>query len=85
MKRSIIASAGALVALGFLFASAVANYMFGASLGRTAWEAHLYGAAGVLAVAWNALSPFFISWSLTAKRRTTAVAIGMIWAVCLIY
>ena len=85
MKRSIIALAGALVSLGFLFASAVANYMFGASLGRTPWEAQLYGAVGVLAVAMNALAPFYISWSLTAKRRTTAAGIALIWALCLIY
>ena len=32
MKRSIIAGAGAVVALGFLAASAVANYLFGAEI-----------------------------------------------------
>ena len=85
MKRSIIALAGALVSLGFLFASAVANYMFGASLGRTPWEAQLYGAVGVLAVAMNGLAPFYISWSLAAKRRTTAAGIGLVWALCLLY
>ena len=85
MKRSIIALAGALVSLGFLFASAVANYMFGASLGRTPWEAQLYGAVGVLAVAMNGLAPFYISWSLAAKRRTTAAGIALIWALCLLY
>lgn len=53
MSRATIAAAGALVALGFLFASAVANYMFGASLGRTPQEAMLYGGVGVLAVAMN--------------------------------
>ena len=81
MSRTIIAGAGAIVALGFLFASAVANYMFGASLGRTPWEASLYGAVGVLAVAMNALAPFYISWSLAASRRATAVSIGLLWAL----
>src|ERR1700716_3059515 len=85
MKRHIIAGAGAVVALGFLFASAVANYMFGASLGRSPREAMLYGAVGVLAVAMNALAPFYISWSLTAARKTTAAAIGNLWALCLTY
>jgi hypothetical protein len=84
MKR-LIALAGATVALGFLFASAVANYMFGASLGRSSWEATLYGSVGVLAVAMNALAPFYISWSLTAKRRTTAISIAALWALCLLY
>jgi hypothetical protein len=85
MKRSIIAFAGGTVALGFLGASAVANYLFGASLGRTPWEAQLYGAVGVLSVAMNALAPFYISWSLTAKRRTTAGSIMLLWALCLTY
>jgi hypothetical protein len=85
MKRSIIAFSGGMVSLGFLAASAVANYLFGASLGRTLWEAQLYGAVGVLAVAMNALAPFYISWSLSAKRRTTATSIMFLWALCLTY
>jgi hypothetical protein len=85
MKRSIIAFAGGTVSLGFLGASAVANYLFGASLGRTPWEAQLYGAVGVLAVAMNALAPFYISWSLAAKRRTTAGSVMFLWTLCLAY
>ena len=85
MKRGIIAAAGGLVSLGFLGASAVANYLFGVSLGRSPWEAQLYGVAGVLAVAMNALAPFYISWSHTAKRRTTAMSITVMWSLCLFY
>ena len=85
MKHAIIALAGAIVALGFLVSSAVANFLFGASLGRTPWEAAIYGSVGVLAVAMNALAPFYISWSLVAARKMTAVGIGMLWALCLIY
>jgi hypothetical protein len=85
MKRPIIAGAGAVVALGFLFASAFANYMFGASLGRSPWEATLYGTVGVLAVAMNALAPFYISWSLAAARRTAAAGVGVLWLLCLTY
>jgi hypothetical protein len=85
MKRSIIAFAGAAVALGFLTASAVANYIFGESLGRTPHEAILYGIVGVLAVAMNALAPFYISWSLAAKRRITAAGVVVLWALCLAY
>jgi hypothetical protein len=33
----------------------------------------------------NALAPFYISWSLTAKRRTTAASIMVLWALCLAY
>jgi hypothetical protein len=85
MKRGIISFAGALVALGFLGASALANYLFGASLGRTPDEAMLYGAVGILAVAMNALSPFYISWSLLDKRRITAAGILLVWALCIAY
>lgn len=85
MSRIIIARAGAIVALGFLFASAVANYLFGASLGREPWEARLYGTIGVLAVAMNALAPFFLSWSWTASRRVLSVSVFVLWATCLIY
>jgi hypothetical protein len=85
MKRTVIAGAGATVSLGFLFASAVANYMFGASLGRSPREAALYGTVGVLAVAMNALAPFYISWSIAAARRTTAISIAMLWLLCLTY
>jgi hypothetical protein len=85
MNRIVIARAGAFVASGFLLASAVANYLFGASLGRSPWEARLYGTVGVLAVMMNALAPFFLSWSLTAARKTTAASITVLWALCLIY
>lgn len=83
--RMLIAGAGAIVALGFLAASAVANYLFGESLGRTPWESVLYGAVGVLAVALNALAPFYMSWALAAARRTTAAAIALLWMLCLVY
>ena len=85
MNRIVIARAGALVALGFLCASAIANYLFGASLGRTVWEARLYGVVGVLAVAMNALAPFFLSWSWSAARKTLTVSVAALWALCLIY
>lgn len=85
MSRTILAATGAVVALGFLGASAVANYLFGASLGRSAWEAKLYGGVGVLAVAMNALAPFYLSWSVAASRRTTVAAIALMWALCLLY
>jgi hypothetical protein len=85
MSRIAIARAGALVALGFLFASAIANYLFGASLGRTVWEARLYGIVGVLAVAMNALAPFFLSWSWSAARKTLTISVVVLWALCLIY
>lgn len=83
--RAIIMAAGAVVALGFLIASAIANFLFGASLGRTPWEAQLYGSVGVLAVAMNALAPFYLSWALTGSRRAAAAGVILLWIVCLSY
>lgn len=85
MSRIVIARAGAFVAIGFLLASAIANFMFGISLGRTGPEGMLIGIVGVFAVAMNALSPFFISWSLAATRKTTAASIIVLWSLCLTY
>ena len=86
MKRTIIAGAGALVALGFLFASAVANYLFGASLGRTPWEAQSI---------WRRRRPrrcherprpvLYLLVARGHQRRTTAAGIALLWALCLIY
>lgn len=78
-------AAGAAVSLGFIGASAAANYFFGASLGRSPWEAQLYGAVGVLAVAMNALAPFYLSWSLAAGRVATAAAVALLWLLCRAY
>ena len=85
MNRIIIARAGATVAFGFILASAVVNWMFGASLGRSPREAALYGAVGVLAVVTNALSPFFLSWFLTARRKMAAACTSLLWALCLLF
>src|SRR4030095_13700407 len=85
MKRHIIAFAGVIVSIGFLGASAVANYFFGFSICRTPDEAMFCGYVGVLAVAMNALAPFFISWAFASKRRTTAIGGILMWLLCLAY
>ena len=85
MNRTHITRAGVVVSAGFLVASAVANYLFGASLGRSPWESTLYGMVGVLAVAMNALAPFFLSWSLAASRKSAAAGIAFLWLLCLTY
>jgi hypothetical protein len=83
--RGSLATAGALVAGGFLTASAIMNYLFGASLGRTPLEAKVYGAVSVLAVLCNALSPFFLSWGWQGKRYGVAAASALLWSLCLVY
>lgn len=85
MTRAVIMAAGAVVALGFLAGSAVANYMFGFSLGRTSAESLLFGSIGVCAVAANALCPFYLSWFVQASRRSAAAGTMLLYALCLIY
>ena len=85
MMRRLIMGVGALVAIGFLVGSAVANFMFGVSLGRTLAEGLLLGSIGVCAVVTNALCPFFLSWSIQASRRSAAASIMLLYTLCLLY
>jgi hypothetical protein len=83
--KNSLATAGAFVAGGFLTASAIMNFLFGSSLGRTPLEAKVYGAVSVLAVLCNALSPFFLSWGWQGRRYGVAAASALLWSLCLVY
>lgn len=85
MTRAIIMAAGAVVALGFLAGSAMANFMFGMSLGRTSTESLLFGSIGICAVGTNALCPFYLSWFSQASRRSAAAGTILLYVLCLIY
>jgi len=74
---------GILVAVGFLLASAFMNFQYGHSLGRSALEAWVYGLVGVLAVACNALCPFFMLWH--RRRRALLAGVAVLWLLCLTY
>lgn len=81
----MLAHLGTVVAIGFLLASAIMNYLFGHALGRTPLEASVYGGVGVLAVIANALCPFFAQSACKTKRFPTMYAILFFWLLCLIY
>lgn len=81
MKRAL-AYTGALVSLGFLGASAVINYAFGFRLGRSIVEQYTLGTVAILAVAMNALCPFYIQW---ARNRAGRAAAALLWALCVAY
>ena len=85
MIRGLIVGAGTVVAVGFVVGSAVANFMFGMTLGRTAAEGILIGGIGVCAVTTNALCPFFLSWALQASRKAAVASILLLYALCLVY
>ena len=76
---------GIIVALGFVLASAFMNYLFGHGFGRTPLEAQVYGFVGILAVAANALCPFFGHAAYEAKRLATFYAVTGLWILCLAY
>jgi hypothetical protein len=83
--KLLLSLAGALVAVAFLVASAAMNYQFSGSLGRTSFEAAIYGAVSVLAVMCNGLCPFFLSWEWEDRRYLVVLAAGTLWSLCLIY
>ncbi len=83
--KTTLSMTGALVAVGFLLASAVMNYLFGSHLGRTPLEGKVYASVSVLAVLCNALCPFFLSWGREGKRYAVAFAAGLLWTLCLTY
>jgi hypothetical protein len=76
---------GAITACGFLTASAVMNYLFGEALGRTPLEAITFGAVSVLAVAFSALSPFFMGATWQARRYPAFAGAVVLWLLCLTY
>jgi CHC2 zinc finger len=83
--KVIVSTCGVLAALGFLAMSALTNYLFASTLGRNQFEAYVYGAVGVLAVLFNALSPFFLAWGRAAGRPAAAIAAACLWLLCLSY
>lgn len=81
MKRAL-AYTGAAVSVGFLGASAVINYSFGFRMGRSLVEQHTLGLVAILAVAMNALCPFYIQWARNRAGRASAV---LLWSLCVAY
>ena len=81
MKRTL-SYTGALASLGFLAASAVINYTFGYRMGRSTIEQQTLAIVAVLAVAMNALAPFYIQW---ARNRAERAAAALIWILCVTY
>lgn len=83
--RHVFGVFGVIAALILLGVSAAMNWQFGYSLGKTSFDAHVFGAASVAADGLKALMPFFIfaAW----RNRTWSQALGgsALWAVCIIY
>ncbi|MBO0742311.1 MAG: hypothetical protein J2P51_12895 [Hyphomicrobiaceae bacterium] len=70
------------VAAGILLAvSAAMNYRFGFSLGKTALDGQIYGAASAAADCFKALVPFFLFAAIRNRMWSQALAAGLVWAV----
>jgi len=70
------------VAAGILLAvSAAMNYRFGFSLGKTALDGQIYGAASAAADCFKALVPFFLFAAIRNRMWSQALAAGLVWGV----
>lgn len=72
--RIFVSIAGSVAALTMCAVSAGMNYLFLSSLGKTAFEGHVLGAASAAADILKALLPFIIAWSWQAGRYIPALA-----------
>ena len=70
----VVVSAGS--ALAFIAASALMNWVFMTSLGKSAFEQQIFGAVSVAVSAFTALLPTLIVWAVQEKRFAQ-VAVGV--------
>ncbi len=83
--RHILGFLGVLAAATLLLVSAAMNWRFGFGLGKTEFDAHIYGAASAAADCLKALLPFLILAAL--RNRTWSQAMGgvLLLCVCALY
>jgi hypothetical protein len=74
-----------MAALILLGVSAAMNWQFGFSLGKTPFDAHVFGAASIAADCMKALMPFFIFSAWRNRNYPQALGASALWAVCIIY
>ena len=72
---------GVLAASVLLVVSAMMNYQFGYSLGRTPTDSHIYGMASAAADCFKALAPFFFFAALRNRVWSQALAAALVWVV----
>jgi hypothetical protein len=85
MARHALGVLGVVAAGILLVVSAAMNYRFGFSLGKTALDGQIYGAASAAADCFKALVPFFLFAALRNKMWSQAVAAALVWAVVTSY
>ncbi len=83
--RHVFGILGCIAALILLGVSAAMNWQFGHSLGKTPFDAHVFGAASVAADCMKALMPFFIFGAIRNRNWSQALGGTALWAVCIVY
>lgn len=78
--RTILSILGICAALVMCVVSGAMNYLFLSSLGKTALEGQVLGAASAAADVLKALLPFFIAWCWQARKIVAALAGSLAFA-----
>ena len=79
--RHVLGVMGVLAASVLLVVSAMMNYQFGYSLGRTPTDSHIYGMASAAADCFKALAPFFFFAAIRNRVWSQALAAALVWVV----
>jgi hypothetical protein len=83
--RHALGVLGVLAAGVLLAVSCAMNYRFGFSLGRTALDGQIYGAASAAADCMKALVPFFFFAAVRSRVWSQAAASALVWVVVTAY
>lgn len=83
--RHVFGALGCAAALLLLAVSAAMNWQFGYSLGKTEFDAQVFGAASIAADGMKALLPFFIFAAWRNRNWSQALGGAALWAVCILY
>ena len=81
MTRHVLGVLGVSAASVLLAVSAMMNYQFGYSLGRTPSDGHIYGLASAAADCFKALVPFFFFAAWRNRMWSQALAAVLVWFV----
>ena len=79
--RHVLGVLGVIAASVLLVVSAMMNYQFGYSLGRTPTNSHIYGMASAAADCFKALVPFFFFAAIRNRVWSQAAAAALVWVV----
>jgi hypothetical protein len=79
--RHVLGILGVLAASVLLLVSAMMNYQFGYTLGRTPTDSHIYGMASAAADCFKALAPFFFFAAIRNRVWSQALAAALVWVV----